>query len=107
MNRISNQDVIAVFESLGFKQHTIKGNVLFEKDGAYYRLSYINENMGYVIESADNYTSLRSNYGRNNYVGKAYEMLTKKHMTFPNAKPDVLRDEITTFFKDFRRSLPF
>lgn len=54
MNRISNQDVIAVFESLGFKQHTIKGNVLFEKDGAYYRLSYINENMGYVIESADN-----------------------------------------------------
>ena len=60
-----------------------------------------------IEQEALNYTFLRSNYGHNNFVGKAYKMLMKKHMTFPNANPDVLRNEITAFFKDFRRSLPF
>ena len=59
--KLDNSEIKKIFESTGFTKHQVNKEDVFEKDGAYYRLTYLNDEMGYVIESADSIEEAKLN----------------------------------------------
>ena len=52
---LEEKDIIRLFIGLGFTKHILNGQVVFEKDGTYYRLTCLVSQNSYVIESAESF----------------------------------------------------
>lgn len=75
--KLDNSEIKKIFESTGFTKHQVNKEEVFEKDGAYYRLTYINNEMGYVIESADSIEEAKLNRFEDDDVIKPYDSKEK------------------------------
>lgn len=51
--KLTNSEIKKIFESLGFKTKVINKEEVFEWKNFYHKLTYINEEYGYVIETAE------------------------------------------------------
>lgn len=71
--KLGNNETEKIFESLGFKKHQVNKANAFEKDGAYYRLTYLNEEMGYIIESAESLEDAKLNRFEDDDIIKVLE----------------------------------
>ena len=51
--KLTNLEIKKIFESLGFKTRIINKEEVFERNDVYHKLTYINKEYGYVIETAE------------------------------------------------------
>lgn len=60
METIENK-IILLFKELNFKREVINNSVVYESEGKYLKLTFINKLKSYVIEYADSYDEATKN----------------------------------------------
>lgn len=60
METIENK-IISLFKELNFKEEIINNSVVYESEGKYLKLTFINKLKSFVIEYADNYNEAKKN----------------------------------------------
>ncbi|GIO41759.1 hypothetical protein [Paenibacillus apis] len=60
METIENK-IILLFKELNFKREVINNSVVYESEGKYLKLTFINKLKSYVIEYADSYDEANKN----------------------------------------------
>lgn len=60
MESIENK-IISLFKELNFKEEVINNSILYEYEGRYLKLTFINQLKSFVIEYADSYDEAKKN----------------------------------------------
>lgn len=58
---LEEKDIIRLFTDIGCNKHILDGQVIFEKDGTYYRLTLLKSQNAYVIETAESFDEAQKN----------------------------------------------
>lgn len=58
---LEENTIIRLFTELGCNKHVLNGQPVFEKEGVYYKLTFLKSQNSYVIETADSFDEAQKN----------------------------------------------